>query len=193
MSKPTLTFVTGNANKLREVRQIFALSPNFPYELTNKDLDLPEIQGTTRDVAQAKCAAAAKALGGPCITEDTALGFHALGGLPGPYIKDFMKTIGHDGLNKMLDGFEDRTAFAICTFAYCAGPGEPVQLFEGKTEGVIVPPRGPTHFGWDPILEIKGTGLTYAEMDPKQKNGLSHRYKALALLQEYLVGLSNKA
>ena len=192
MSTPTLTFVTGNANKLREVQQIFSLTPNFPYELTNKDLDLPEIQGTTRDVAQAKCAAASKALGGACITEDTALGFHALGGLPGPYIKDFMKTIGHDGLNKMLDGFEDRTASAICTFAYCAGPDEQVHLFEGRTEGVIVPPRGPTHFGWDPILEIKGTGLTYAEMDPKQKNTLSHRYKALTLLQDYLVGLSKQ-
>jgi inosine/xanthosine triphosphate pyrophosphatase family protein len=42
-------------------------------------------------------------IGGPCITEDTALAFHAMKGLPGPYIKDFMKTLGHDG---ELDGNE---------------------------------------------------------------------------------------
>ncbi|PWY98590.1 putative HAM1-protein [Testicularia cyperi] len=184
--KPTLTFVTGNANKLREVRQILESSPDFGYQLTNQDLDLPEIQGTTQQVATAKCAAAATKLGGPCITEDTALAFHALGGLPGPYIKDFMKTIGHDGLNKMLDGFDDRTASAICTFAYSPGPGQEVLIFEGKTEGKIVPPRGPTAFGWDPILEVTGTGLTYAEMESNQKNSLSHRYKALAALQAYL-------
>lgn len=184
--KPTLTFVTGNANKLREVKQILESSSRFPYQLTNQNLDLPEIQGTTQDVARAKCSAAAAALGGPCITEDTALAFSALGGLPGPYIKDFMTTVGHAGLNKMLDGFSDRTATAICTFAYCKGPNQPVVVFEGKTQGTIVPARGPTNFGWDPILEITGTGLTYAEMEPQHKNSLSHRNKSLMLLQDYL-------
>lgn len=184
--KPTLTFVTGNANKLREVKQILEASSRFPYQLTNQNLDLPEIQGTTQDVARAKCSAAAAKLGGPCITEDTALAFNALGGLPGPYIKDFLATLGHGGLNKMLDGFTDRSATAICTFAYCQGPDQPVLLFEGKTLGRIVPARGPANFGWDPILEIEGTGLTYAEMDSKHKNSLSHRNKSLMLLQDYL-------
>ncbi|KAN0066376.1 nucleoside triphosphate pyrophosphohydrolase ham1 [Thecaphora frezii] len=190
--KATLTFVTGNANKLREVQQILASSPDFPYDFTNQDLDLPEIQGTTQQVAQAKCSAAAAALNGPCITEDTALCFHALNGLPGPYIKDFMKNVGHSGLNSLLDGFSDRTATALCTFAYCAGPGEEVFLFEGKTEGVIVPARGEKKFGWDPIFEIKGTGLTYAEMEAGQKNLLSHRYKALSALKTYLCSLNLK-
>jgi inosine triphosphate pyrophosphatase len=185
--KPTLTFATGNANKLRESREILAAAPDFPYTLVGRDLDLPEIQGTTQEVARAKCREAAEVLGGPCITDDTALAFHALGGLPGPYVKDFVKNIGLDGLNAMLDGFADRSATAIATFAYCAGPGQPVHLFEGKSLGRIVPPRGPTHFGWDPILEIPPTGLTYAEMEPAQKNSLSHRYKALCLLQYFLI------
>ncbi|PWN97199.1 putative HAM1-protein [Tilletiopsis washingtonensis] len=189
MSQRTITFVTGNANKLNEVRAILAASPNFPFALVNQALDVPEVQGTTADVARAKCAAAAAQLNAPVITEDTALGFTALGGLPGPYIKDFLGTLGHDGLNKLLAGFADKSAHAICTFAYSAGAGQPVLLFEGRTAGLIVPARGPANFGWDPILEIDGTGKTYAEMQMAEKNALSHRYKALAKLQEYLVGL----
>lgn len=61
----------------------------------------------------------------------------------------------------MLDGFDDRSATAICTFAYCPGPGQEPILFVGETEGAIVQPRGPTYFGWDPIFEAKGTGQTY--------------------------------
>lgn len=45
-----------------------------------------------------------------------------------------MQSLGHEGLNKMLDGFEDRTADAVCTFAFCKGPGEEPILFQGRTE-----------------------------------------------------------
>ncbi|KAJ5888889.1 Ham1-like protein [Penicillium taxi] len=44
-----------------------------------------------------------------------------------------MESVGHDGLNKMLDGFEDRTAEAVCTFAFCRGPGVEPILFQGRT------------------------------------------------------------
>jgi hypothetical protein len=45
-----------------------------------------------------------------------------------------MEKLGHEGLNKMLDGFEDRTAEAVCTFAFCRGPGEEPIVFQGRTE-----------------------------------------------------------
>lgn len=48
--------------------------------------------------------------------------------------KSFMENLGHEGLNKMLDGFEDRTAEAVCTFAFCRGPGEEPIIFQGRTE-----------------------------------------------------------
>ena len=54
----------------------------------------------------------------------------------------------------MLDGFPTKDASAICTFGYCSGPGAEPILFEGVTEGKIVPPRGPTNFGW-----VSGEGL----------------------------------
>ena len=100
-------------------------------------------------------------LGGPCITEDTALCFKALNGLPGPYIKYFMKELGHEGLNNLLVGFPTKEAWALCTFAYSAGPGMEPILFEGRTDGNIVPARGSPHFGWDAAFEPVGTGKTY--------------------------------
>ncbi|TFK46950.1 Ham1-like protein [Heliocybe sulcata] len=179
-----LVFVTGNANKLKEVRAILAQGQAI--EIDSQDLDIPEVQGTTQEVATAKCKRAAELLGGPCITEDTALCFEALNGLPGPYIKHFLKSLGHDGLNTLLDGFPTRAAWALCTFAYSAGPGSEPLLFEGKTDGQIVPPRGPPVFGWDPIFEAENTGKTYAEMPSEEKNKISHRYRALDKLRAYL-------
>lgn len=44
-----------------------------------------------------------------------------------------MESLGHEGLNKMLDGFEDRGAEAVCTFAFCRGPGEEPIIFQGRT------------------------------------------------------------
>jgi inosine triphosphate pyrophosphatase len=176
-------FVTGNAHKLKEVTEIIA-----PYniEIEARSLDVPEIQGTTQEVAIAKCRAAAELVNGPCITEDTALCFKALNGLPGPYIKHFMASVGHEGLNAMLTGFDTKEATAICTFAYSSGPGVEPYLFEGHTEGIIVPARGPKVFGWDAAFQPFGGQQTYAEMPPEQKNILSHRSKALDKLREHL-------
>lgn len=78
---------------------------------------VPEIQGTTQEIARYKARAAASQINGPCITEvrrvlslrydvveenvqDTALCFSALGGLPGPYIRTFLDTLGHDGASR---------------------------------------------------------------------------------------------
>jgi len=189
MAAKSIVFVTGNANKLREVKAILqkgASGSSAAIEVQSKEVDLPEIQGSTQEVAYAKVKQAAEILQGPCITEDTALCFKALGGLPGPFIKYFLKELGHEGLNTMLQGFPTAEATALCTFGYCAGPGAEPILFEGATEGKIVPARGPSNFGWDPVFEVAGHGETYAEMPDEKKNTLSHRYKALEKLREYL-------
>jgi non-canonical purine NTP pyrophosphatase (RdgB/HAM1 family) len=59
-------------------------------------------------------------------------------------------------------------------------------LFQGKTMGLIVAPRGPSNFGWDPCFEPDGFDQTYAEMTSELKNSISHRYKALDKLKQYL-------
>ena len=79
----------------------------------------------------------------------------------------------------MLMAYPDKTAQAICTFAYCEGPGHEPIIFQGRTDvsrrcrhiyhlysltlvqGKIVPARGPPNFGWDPIFEYNGR--TYDE------------------------------
>ncbi|KAH8118842.1 Maf/Ham1 [Phellopilus nigrolimitatus] len=195
MSSRTLIFVTGNAHKLREVRAILSdgSSGSASINLESKDLDVPELQGTTQEVAREKCRRAAELVGGPCITEDVALCFKAMNNLPGPYIKHFLKALGPAGkycLNTLLQGFPTTDAYAICTFAYSAGPGSEPILFEGKTEGKIVLPRGPQDFGWDCTFEAEGTGKTYAEMRADEKNKISHRYRALEKLRTYLQSLA---
>ncbi|KAI5779307.1 inosine triphosphate pyrophosphatase-like protein [Geopyxis carbonaria] len=176
-----LIFVTGNANKLREVRAILA---DTGVEVENRPLDLPELQGSIEEVTIDKARRAAEALNSPVLVEDTALCFTALRGLPGPYIKWFMQSLGHAGLNNMLAAYPDKSATAVCTFGYCAGPGQEPILFQGRTEGKIVPPRGPGDFGWDAVFEYEGT--TYAEMEKSVKNGVSHRGKALGKLRGWL-------
>lgn len=193
MSENTITFVTGNANKLKEVIAILSTSESQDgiskvgkYSITNKSLDLDEIQGTIEEVTINKAKAAANILKGPVLVEDTCLGFEAFNNLPGPYIKWFVKSIGLSGLVDMLYKFENKGANAICTFGYCEGPNAEVKLFQGVTKGNIVDSRGPTDFGWDSVFEPEGFDQTYAEMDKKNKNTISHRFRALDKLRDFL-------
>ncbi|KAL6849731.1 nucleoside triphosphate pyrophosphohydrolase ham1 [Amphichorda felina] len=172
-----VNFITGNANKLREVKLI--LEPAI--EVRSQAIDVEEVQGTIEEVTKSKCRKAAELTNGPVLVEDTALCYNALGGLPGPYIKWFMATIGHQGLNNILAAYEDKSAEAVCTFGYSAGPDHEPILFQGRCPGKIVPPRGPTDFGWDACFEYEGK--TFAEMEKTDKNAISHRGRALQKLQ----------
>ena len=125
---------------------------------------------------------------GPVIVEDTCLCFNALGGMPGPYIKWFLSALGPDGLPRLLADFDDKTANAVCMFGYAESKDQ-INVFEGKTAGHIVPPRGSRDFGWDPIFQPEGFGQTYAEMDKNEKNKISHRFRALDKLKQYLLEL----
>lgn len=191
MSKPTLVFVTGNANKLKEVQRL--LSNVTKYEVTNQNLDLEEIQESSlEEIARKKIIQAMAALpkGQRVLVEDTALGFDALNGLPGAYIKWFLKRMSLDEIVKMLEPFEKKTAEAITTVAYSDENGD-IKIFQGIIKGNIVKPRGDLGFGWDAIFEpLVEEGnkdeLTYGEMTKEFKNTLSHRGKAFQLFEEYL-------
>lgn len=141
-----VTLVTGNENKWQEIQAILGDS----ITLEREDIDcimhrnwlklirlVPELQGSIEEIATAKCREAAERISGPVIVEDTALCFNALGGLPGPYIKSFLTKLGHEGLNRMLMGFGDNGAQAVCTFAFCSGPNQKVTLLQGITEVLL--------------------------------------------------------
>jgi inosine triphosphate pyrophosphatase len=97
-------------------------------------------------------------------------------------------------------GFEDKSAYAQCIFAYAAAPGAQPLLFVGRTPGRIVPARGAGAgaFGWDPVFEpaaaeqaaaggSQAAPLTYAQMEAAAKNGISHRFRALDQLRTHLL------
>lgn len=216
VKRGVLTFVTGNKNKLAELTRLLSApsdldgknSKGLQFDIVNAKLDLPELQGTPQSIATEKCRTASERLNTAVITEDTSLGFHALKGLPGPYIKWFLEDIGHGGLNNLLAGFKyengkrmDR-AYAQTIIAFSPGPGKNVILFEGRTEGRIVNARGSKEFGWDPIFEpskeeclnggIKSLNKTYAEMTKQEKDAISHRAKAFQKFRDYLLNSSDE-
>lgn len=186
MPRATITFVTGNVRKLEEFFEI--LGSNFKHQVSNRKISLPEYQGKMSEISFKKCKAAAGIIQGPVLTEDTSLCFDALGGMPGPYIKSFTESkVGPDGLCKMLAGFENKRALAVSNLAYTSGrPGDPVLMFQGKVPGTIVSPRGSRDFDWDSCFQPDEMDETYAELPKEVKNSISHRFRALEKLKEYL-------
>ncbi|GMI06227.1 hypothetical protein TrRE_jg68, partial [Triparma retinervis] len=149
-----IKFVTGNPNKVREVEK---LMDDAGVLVEQAEVDLPELQGSdAKEIAMAKLMEAEKLLPDTALfIEDTSLGFDALSGLPGPYIKWFLKKVGHHGLKTMLDGFGDYGAEAKTTIAYTDGEGNR-SIVEGSTRGIIVEPRNAERsFGWDPVFQCE--------------------------------------
>lgn len=88
----------------------------------------------------------------------------------------------------MLVGFDDKTAYAQTIIAFTWGPGQDIHVFDGRTNGCIVGPRGSLDFGWDPIFQPnEGNGLTYAEMTKEAKNLISHRGRSFMKFREFLM------
>ncbi|MEJ0072931.1 MAG: non-canonical purine NTP pyrophosphatase [Candidatus Saccharibacteria bacterium] len=98
------------------------------------------------------------------MVEDVALTFHALGKLPGPFIKWFLQELSHRQLCDLLGPGMDRSA----TSAVCYGwfDGTELRFFDGQLPGSIaMSPRGTGGFGFDPIFVPNGSVHTHAEMD----------------------------
>lgn len=186
-----IVFVTGNKNKLNEVQMLLAPEEGVPppFTLTNNPLDLLEVQDASLEaIGIAKCKQAVQALGKgqPVFVEDTALRFDEFNGLPGAYIKWFLKSMGLDKIVKLLEPFSNKGAEAVTTIVYADETGQ-FHTFQGVTRGNIVSSRGPTTFGWDSIFEpLESNGKTYAEMDKAYKNQISHRGKAFQKFKKFL-------
>lgn len=118
---------------------------------------------------------AAKKAHSPVLVEDSGLFVRALNGFPGPYSSYVHKTIGCEGILKLLSGIDDRYAFFDCAIAFCT-PSEDLYTFQGRSIGQIsINVRGTGGFGFDPIFIPNGESLTFAEMLPEQKDRFSHR------------------
>jgi XTP/dITP diphosphohydrolase len=176
-------FVTTNEHKRREVQQILGVA------LEGADLDLPEIQAIDpAEVAAEKARAARKALGDtdlPVLVEDSGLMVDAWGGFPGALTKWVMQSVGNEGLLRMLDSGEDRSARAVCVVALAEADGR-VRMFRGEVGGTVAEsPRGEGGFGYDPVFVPEWSSMTYAEMGDG-KNMDSHRARAFRAVKEWL-------
>jgi XTP/dITP diphosphohydrolase len=179
-------FATGNIHKFHEARSILTGLDIAVGMLRMKDM---EIQSDSLvEIAQTSAQDVFKRSGLPVIVEDAGLFIDALKGFPGPYAAYAYKTVGNKGLLKLMQNVDARKARFRSAIAYCDSEKAPV-VFEGEAEGEITVAErvgnGRSGFGFDPIFKPSGSGKTFAEMTLEEKNGFSHRAKAVRKFSEW--------
>ena len=193
-----IVFATNNSHKLEEIRQILGKSIEV---LSLADIncheDIPETAPTIEGNAMMKARYVYDKYGTPCFADDTGLEVEALDGAPGVYSARYAGGEGHDSEANMrkllheLEGKENRRAqFRTVIALIEQKDGKPVaHTFEGKIEGHISDEkRGTSGFGYDPIFVPEGYEQSFAELGNEIKNKISHRARAVARLDEYLLG-----
>ena len=191
---------TGNAGKVREIREI--LAPLGLELLTSAEagVHIPPVLETDRSYVEnaiSKATAAARASGLPALADDSGLEVDALDGAPGPLSARFggvrcqsdsdrylllLQRLGGVPIPRRTARFRAVIALAI--------PGNRPIVREGVVEGrIALEPRGTNGHGYDPVFEVDaGSGIwrTAAELATHEKNAISHRGRALAAIREPL-------
>ncbi|WP_442683654.1 RdgB/HAM1 family non-canonical purine NTP pyrophosphatase [Stenotrophomonas sp. JC08] len=191
-----LVLASGNAGKLAELQAMLA---GLPLQIVpQRELgvgDVAETGLTFVENALIKARHACQLTGLPALADDSGLIVDALDGAPGLYSARYAGSPTDDAANnaKLLDALrevpaERRSArfHAVIVLLRHANDPQPL-ICEGSWEGRIIDtPRGSNGFGYNPVFLDKALGLTAAEMTAEQKNGRSHRAKALQLLLQKL-------
>lgn len=183
----TVYFITSNQGKVEEAT---AKLKAYDYKIVQKNYGYPEIQADRlEDVASFGVTYLQEnKIDHPFILEDAGIFIDALKGFPGVYSSFAYFTIGLDGILQLLKTVpkQNRTAEFQSVYAYGTPEGD-CELFLGTCKGnITVKKRGKKGFGYDPIFQPKGMSQTFAEMDPEEKNSISHRAKALEQLVTFL-------
>ena len=195
----TLVLASGNAGKLKELQ---AMLGDLPLQIVAQGelgvSDVPETGLTFVENALIKARHASAVTGLPALADDSGLIVDALDGAPGLYSARYAGSPTNDAANnaKLLDALrevpaERRTArfYAVIVLLRHANDPQPL-ICEGSWEGVILDEtRGSNGFGYNPVFLDPTHGLTAAEMDPAQKNAISHRALALQVLKQKLPAL----
>jgi XTP/dITP diphosphohydrolase len=193
-----LILASGNAGKLREIRAI--LGPLGCEVLTQAALgiaDAEEPHLTFIENALAKARHAAEHAGLPALADDSGVCVVALAGEPGVHsaryagssaAREERDARNNDKLVAALAACTERRAYYYCAMVLVRHAADPQPLIgEGYWWGEIsAHARGGNGFGYDPHFYLPGLGKTAAELDPEQKNRLSHRGQALRQLVEKL-------
>lgn len=187
----TLIFASANPNKIREVREML----DGLYEVKGLHdigctVDIPETADSIEGNALLKARYVVENYGLNCFSEDTGLEVTALGGAPGVHSarysgEDRDPQANIDLLQKNLEPHTDRSARFKTVIALILDGRE--RLFEGLVYGQIRKEQcGEGGFGYDPIFVPDGYLVSFAEMDKNEKNGISHRGRAVQKLLNFL-------
>jgi XTP/dITP diphosphohydrolase len=175
-----MLFITSNEGKFKEAREVAKL---FSVEIEWLKIEYEEPQGNTlEEIATKSAEMLSRVIKKPFFIEDSGLFIESLNGFPGPYSSYVFKTIGNEGIIKLLEGVQNRKAYFKAVIAFF--DGKDIKIFDGIVYGEIAKEiRGDKGFGFDPIF-LYGD-RTFAEMG-EEKNLVSHRRKALEKFFSYL-------
>lgn len=192
-----LVFATNNKHKLAEAQQILGRG----YALvTPRDLgideEIPEEQDTLAGNALQKARYIHERTHMDCFADDTGLEVEALDGAPGVYSARYAgEHVSFEDnvalLLKNMEGVENRRARFRTVVTLILGGAE--YLFEGEVQGVITrESTGEGGFGYDPVFVADGYEASFAELDPAEKNRISHRGRAMSKLVKFLHSASSE-
>ncbi|MFW9772288.1 MAG: RdgB/HAM1 family non-canonical purine NTP pyrophosphatase [Candidatus Heimdallarchaeota archaeon] len=182
-------FVTSNNHKFLEITKMFE-EEKLHYKLKQLNIETTEIQAdSVKQNAFFKLNSVKSKVKGSCFVEDA--GFFIdkpLNGFPGVYSSYVFKTIGNEGVLRLIDNFKQTKAHFIAIIALFFKPLNKVFFFEGRVEGRVSEKiRGSKGFGFDPIfISDKVKNKTFAELTLKEKNKISHRGIAWKKMIEFL-------
>lgn len=193
--KKRIVFATGNAGKMREIREILA---DMDLEVVSMaeigaDVAIEENGSTFEENAVIKARAVGKVCGEIVLADDSGLEVDHLNKEPGIYSARYMGedtpySIKNASIIQRLDGVprEERTARFVCAIAAVFPDGEEV-VTHGEIEGWIgYEEKGSNGFGYDPIFFVPEFGRTMAELSDEEKNSVSHRGRALRKMKDEL-------
>lgn len=189
-----LVAATHNPGKAREIEAL--LDGNYEI-VTAGSLNLPEpdeTESTFVGNAMLKARHAAALSGEVCLADDSGMSVAALEGAPGIFSarwagpsKDFALAMQKVEDRLEETGSRDRSAWFTSALAV-AWPDGTCVVVEGRVDGIIVyPPRGDRGFGYDPMFQPHGYDVTFGEMDPAEKDAISHRALAFDRLKAVLI------
>ena len=189
----SIILASNNKDKVKEVKEILKGYDIISMKEAGIDVDIEEIGTTFEENALIKARAIMKLTGQITMADDSGLEIDYLNKAPGVYSARFM---GHDtsydiknkALIQKLEGVKgsDRSGRFVCAIAVCFPDGREI-VKRGTMEGLIAEEiKGDNGFGYDPIVYLPEYGRTSGELAPEEKNKISHRGKALALIKEEL-------
>ena len=189
----SIILASNNKDKVKEVKEILKGYDIISMKEAGIDVDIEENGTTFEENALIKARAIMKLTGQITMADDSGLEIDYLNKAPGVYSARFM---GHDtsydiknkALIQKLEGVKgsDRSGRFVCAIAVCFPDGREI-VKRGTMEGLIAEEiKGDNGFGYDPIGYLPEYGKTSGELAPEEKNKISHRGKALALIKEEL-------